>query len=104
MSPFPMQVPTFQALKVKWRGFGAHGARETPVTIPNTEVKPCSGYYTAIFRGKIARCRIFASSLLLREALCFMREGDSFSHRAALSDEPPAPAALIPKRHHFSPE
>ena len=27
--------------------FGAHGARETPVPIPNTEVKPRSGYYTA---------------------------------------------------------
>ena len=30
---------------------GAHGARETPVPIPNTEVKPRSGYYTA-FAGK----------------------------------------------------
>ena len=27
--------------------FGAHGARETPVLIPNTEVKPSSGDYTA---------------------------------------------------------
>ena len=36
---------------------GAHGARETPVPIPNTEVKPRCGYYTA-FSGKIARCRI----------------------------------------------
>ena len=25
---------------------GAHGARETPVPMPNTEVKPCSGYNT----------------------------------------------------------
>lgn len=25
---------------------GAHGARETPVPIPNTEVKPRSGYNT----------------------------------------------------------
>lgn len=25
---------------------GVHGARETPVPIPNTAVKPCSGYYT----------------------------------------------------------
>ena len=37
--------------------FGAHGVRETPVPIPNTEVKPHSGDYTAI-RGKLARCRI----------------------------------------------
>ena len=27
---------------------GAHGARETPVPIPNTEVKPSSGEYTAM--------------------------------------------------------
>ena len=27
-------------------GFGAHGARETPVPIPNTAVKPRSGYNT----------------------------------------------------------
>ena len=27
---------------------GAHGARETPVSIPNTEVKPSSGEYTAM--------------------------------------------------------
>lgn len=26
---------------------GAHGARETPVPMPNTEVKPRCGYYTA---------------------------------------------------------
>jgi hypothetical protein len=26
--------------------FGVHGVRETPVTIPNTAVKPLSGYYT----------------------------------------------------------
>ena len=26
---------------------GAHGDRETPVLIPNTEVKPISGDYTA---------------------------------------------------------
>ena len=26
--------------------FGAHGARETPVPMPNTEVKPRSGYNT----------------------------------------------------------
>lgn len=29
-----------------WPSFGVHGARETPVPIPNTEVKPRSGYYT----------------------------------------------------------
>ena len=28
------------------RFFGAHGARETPVPIPNTAVKPSSGYNT----------------------------------------------------------
>jgi hypothetical protein len=27
--------------------FGVHGAGETPVTIPNTEVKPSCGDYTA---------------------------------------------------------
>jgi hypothetical protein len=27
-------------------GIGAHGARETPVPMPNTEVKPSSGYNT----------------------------------------------------------
>ncbi len=37
---------------------GAHGARATPVPIPNTAVKPRCGYYTAFTRGKIARCRI----------------------------------------------
>ena len=37
--------------------FGAHGAGEIPVLIPNTEVKPSSGDYTAT-SGKLARCRI----------------------------------------------
>jgi hypothetical protein len=36
-----------EAKYVIFSGFGAHGARETPVLIPNTEVKPCSGDYTA---------------------------------------------------------
>lgn len=36
---------------------GVHGVGETPVTIPNTEVKPSSGDYTAT-SGKLARCRI----------------------------------------------
>ena len=37
---------------------GAHGARETPVPIPNTAVKPRSGYNTSTFSGgKIARCQ-----------------------------------------------
>jgi hypothetical protein len=29
---------------------GAHGARETPVPIPNTEVKPRSGYNTWVIK------------------------------------------------------
>lgn len=37
--------------------FGAHGAEEIPVPIPNTEVKLSSGDYTAT-SGKLARCRI----------------------------------------------
>ena len=37
--------------------FGAHGEEETPVLIPNTEVKLLSGDYTAK-SGKLARCRI----------------------------------------------
>ena len=37
--------------------FGAHGAGEIPVLIPNTEVKLSSGDYTAT-SGKLARCRI----------------------------------------------
>lgn len=37
--------------------FGAHGAEEIPVLIPNTEVKLSSGDYTAT-SGKLARCRI----------------------------------------------
>ena len=37
--------------------FGAHGAGEIPVLIPNTEVKLISGDYTAT-SGKLARCRI----------------------------------------------
>ena len=37
--------------------FGAHGNEETPVPIPNTEVKLVSGDYTAT-SGKLARCRI----------------------------------------------
>jgi hypothetical protein len=32
-------------LKCKF-DIGAHGARETPVPMPNTEVKPSSGYNT----------------------------------------------------------
>ena len=37
---------------------GAHGEMETPVPMPNTEVKHLSGYNTSGFaRGKIARCR-----------------------------------------------
>jgi hypothetical protein len=35
-----------RAKPLLWPSFGAHGARETPVPIPNTEVKPRSGYYT----------------------------------------------------------
>ena len=34
------------AFRVLCLQFGAHGARETPVPIPNTEVKPRSGYNT----------------------------------------------------------
>ena len=38
---------------------GAHGAGETLDPMPNSKVKPSSGYNTAGFaRGKIARCRI----------------------------------------------
>ena len=37
--------------------FGALGAEEIPVLIPNTEVKLSSGDYTAT-SGKLARCRI----------------------------------------------
>ena len=37
--------------------FGAHSTGEIPVLIPNTEVKPSSGDYTAE-SGKLARCRI----------------------------------------------
>ena len=37
--------------------FGAHGAEEIPVLIPNTEVKLSCGDYTAT-SGKLARCRI----------------------------------------------
>ena len=37
--------------------FGAHGEEETPVLIPNTEVKLISGDYTAT-SGKLARRRI----------------------------------------------
>ena len=40
--------------------FGAHGDEETPVPIPNTEVKLVSGDYTAT-SGKLARCRIIKS-------------------------------------------
>ena len=36
---------------------GAHSAREIPVPIPNTEVKPSRGDYTAT-SGKLARCQI----------------------------------------------
>ena len=36
---------------------GVHGEEETPVLIPNTEVKLISGDYTAK-SGKLARCRI----------------------------------------------
>jgi chemotaxis family two-component system sensor kinase Cph1 len=43
-------------------GLGAHGAREIPVPIPNTEVKPSCGDYTAT-SGKLARCRIIRITL-----------------------------------------
>ena len=36
---------------------GTHSTGEIPVLIPNTEVKPSSGDYTAE-SGKLARCRI----------------------------------------------
>jgi carbonic anhydrase len=35
----------WQALRHKFQ-IGAHGERETPVPIPNTEVKPLIGYNT----------------------------------------------------------
>ena len=39
--------------------FGAHGARETPVPIPNTEVKPQRAYgTTVIFRGRVGLCQV----------------------------------------------
>ena len=34
-------------LRLQYILLGAHGAGETPVLIPNTEVKPSSGDYTA---------------------------------------------------------
>lgn len=34
-------------LRLQYFLLGAHGAGETPVLIPNTEVKPSSGDYTA---------------------------------------------------------
>ncbi len=43
------------------RSFGAHSAGEIPVYIPNTEVKPSSGDYTAT-SGKLARCQIIRVS------------------------------------------
>jgi hypothetical protein len=46
-------------------GVGAHGMRETPVPIPNTAVKPHSGYNTWGFTpGKIARCQIIETTTL----------------------------------------
>ena len=39
------------------RQLGVHTTWEIPVLIPNTEVKPGRGDYTAI-RGKLARCQI----------------------------------------------
>jgi hypothetical protein len=50
--------------------FGAHGAREIPVPIPNTEVKPSCGDYTAT-SGKLARCRIIKQSLRIGGSLSF---------------------------------
>ena len=40
---------------------GAHSAGEIPVPIPNTEVKPSRGDYTAT-SGKLARCQIIRVS------------------------------------------
>ncbi len=49
---------TFMYRRKRFRPyFGAHGAGEIPVLIPNTEVKLSSGDYTAE-SGKLARCRI----------------------------------------------
>jgi hypothetical protein len=53
-------LPTDHCISKKVREkpyFGAHGAEEIPVPIPNTEVKLSSGDYTAT-SGKLARCRI----------------------------------------------
>ncbi len=50
--------------------FGAHGAEEIPVPIPNTEVKLSSGDYTAT-SGKLARCRIIQISLVIPGVLSF---------------------------------
>jgi hypothetical protein len=38
------------ALTKERASIGAHGARETPVTIPNTAVKPSSGYNTWVIK------------------------------------------------------
>ena len=44
-----------------FRFAGVYSSGATPVPIPNTEVKPSSGDYTAI-RGKLARCRIIRTT------------------------------------------
>lgn len=38
--------------------FGVHATGETPVLIPNTEVKTSRGDYTDDIVGKLARCQI----------------------------------------------
>lgn len=55
---------------------GAHGARETPVPIPNTAVKPCSGYNTSTFSGgKIARCQTIVKTSLKGGLFFFIKVG-----------------------------
>ncbi len=47
---------------MKRRNLGAHGVGETPVPIPNTEVKPYSGYNTALRENSTVP--VFATSHL----------------------------------------
>ncbi len=50
---------------------GAHGRGETPVSIPNTEVKTPSAYGTAgIPGGRVGQCRHSIVGVKVKQPLC----------------------------------
>ena len=68
--------------------------------MPNTEVKPRSGYYTAFICGKIARCRIIEKAALKGAVFLFQDKGNPFLDARVAAGQT-TPAALFPKRNRL---